>query len=85
VRSDAAGVVHLTNLGECSWLEFTEAIMENAGIDAPIEPVETTIGPGGVDRPLNGVLARPRADALALPALREWREALDDYMASAAL
>ena len=26
--------------GECSWFEFTEAIMEIAGIDVPIEPVE---------------------------------------------
>ena len=38
-----------------------------AGIDVPIEPVQTTIPPGGAARPLNGVLARPRADALGLP------------------
>jgi hypothetical protein len=31
------------------------------------------------------VLARPHADALGLPPLRPWREALDDYMAQAAL
>jgi dTDP-4-dehydrorhamnose reductase len=85
VQRDAAGLVHLTNSGECSWFDFTRAIMENAGIDVPIEPVETMVPPGGVDRPLNGVLARPRADALGLPPLRPWREALDDYMARAAL
>jgi len=82
---DATGLVHLTNGGACSWFEFTGAIMENAGLDVPIEPVVTTIGPGEPDRPLNGVLARPRADAAGLPALRPWREALDDYMARAAL
>jgi hypothetical protein len=38
-----------------------------------------------VDRPLNGVLARPRADALGLPALPPWREGLDAYMARAGL
>jgi hypothetical protein len=43
--------------------------------------VQTTIPPGGVDRPLNGVLARPRADAMNIKRLRTWREALDDYMA----
>ena len=85
VRRDARGVVHLTNSGACSWLEFTQAIVENAGLDVPIEPTETVIEPGGVDRPLNGVLARPRADALGLPELRLWREALDDYMARAEL
>ena len=85
VRRDASGLVHLTNGGECSWFEFTEAIMENAGIDVPIEPVETTSAPGDPDRPLNGVLARPRADALGLEPLRPWRDALDDYMARATL
>jgi dTDP-4-dehydrorhamnose reductase len=85
VRRDAAGVVHLVASGDCSWLEFTEAILQNAGIDVPIEAVTTTIPPGGVDRPLNGVLARPRADELGLPPLRGWREALDDYMATAGL
>jgi dTDP-4-dehydrorhamnose reductase len=85
VRRDAAGLVHLTNSGECSWYEFTRAILENAALDVPIEPVETVIAPGGVDRPLNGVLARPRADSVGLPPLRPWREALDDYMRRAAL
>ena len=82
VAADASGVLHLTNEGACSWFDFTQAIMENAGLaDVPVEPVETTIPPGGVDRPLNGVLARPRADALGLGRLRPWREALEDYMA----
>jgi dTDP-4-dehydrorhamnose reductase len=85
VERDASGVLHLTADGACSWFEFTEAIMEIAGIDVPIEPVETTIGPGGVDRPLNGVLARPRADEAGLPRLRPWREALEDYMSRAGL
>ena len=62
--------LHLTRAGSAHWFEFTEAIMRLAGIDVPIEQVQTTIPRGGVDRPLNGVLARPRADALGLPALR---------------
>ncbi len=66
-------------------IEFTEAIMQRAGLDVPVEPVSTTIAPGGADRPLNGVLARPRADALGLPALRPWDEALTDYMDRAGL
>jgi dTDP-4-dehydrorhamnose reductase len=84
-RRDASGTVHLTNSDECSWFEFTQAIIENAGLDVPVEPRETVIEPGGIDRPLNGVLARPRADALGLPQLRPWRDALDDYMARAEL
>ena len=85
VEKGASGTLHLTAEGECSWFEFTEAIMEIAGIDVPIEPVQTTVGPDAVDRPLNGVLARPRADAAGVGRLRPWREALEDYMVQANL
>jgi dTDP-4-dehydrorhamnose reductase len=86
VQREATGVLHLTQEGAVSWFQFTQAIMENAGLsDVPLDPVETTIPRGGVDRPLNGVLARPRAEALGIPQLRPWREALDDYMSRAGL
>jgi dTDP-4-dehydrorhamnose reductase len=82
VDAGATGVVHLTASGSCSWFEFTQAILELAGLgDVPIEPVQTTAG--GIvfpDRPLNGVLARPRADALGLTALRPWDDGLRDYL-----
>jgi dTDP-4-dehydrorhamnose reductase len=85
VEAEAEGVLHLTAGGEASWHEYTETIMELAGIDVPVEPTETTVPEGGAARPLNGVLARPRADSLGLTPLRHWREALEDYMAQADL
>lgn len=85
VAAGASGLLHLTASGSCSWFEFTEAILELVGVDARVEPVETTVPPGGVDRPLNGVLAREAADALGLTPLRGWREALADYVQRAGL
>ena len=85
VDADATGILHLAASGACSWFEFTEAIMDLGGLDVAIEPVQTAIAPGSPDRPLNGVLARPRADALGLGELRGWREALADYMDCAKL
>jgi dTDP-4-dehydrorhamnose reductase len=86
VEASAEGVLHRTNSGECSWYEFTQAIMEIAGLeDVPVEPVATTRQPGAPDRPLNGVLARPAADAAGLQPLRAWRDALADYMERAGL
>ena len=85
VEQGAAGLVHLTSSSACSWYEFTQAIVELAGIEADIEPVATTRPPGGADRPLNGVLARPRADASGLTPLRHWRDGLEAYMRRAQL
>jgi dTDP-4-dehydrorhamnose reductase len=79
------GVVHMTSSGSCSWHEFTQAIMELAGVEVPIEAVATTIPPGGADRPLNGVLVSAVAPAAGLGPLRPWREALSDYMGRAGL
>jgi dTDP-4-dehydrorhamnose reductase len=84
-ESNTDGVIHLTASGACSWHEFTAAIMQTAGIEVPIEPVVTELPPGGVARPLNGVLARPRADRLGLARLRPWRAGLVDYMERAGL
>ena len=85
VDAGATGVLHLTATSACSWHEFTAAIMREAGLDVPVRERATEIPPGGADRPLNGVLARPRADALGLAPLRPWREALADYMSQAGL
>ena len=79
------GLVHLTSSGSCSWHEFTQAIMELAGVQVPIEAVATTIPAGGADRPLNGVLVSRVAEVAGLGPLRPWRDALSDYMARAGL
>jgi dTDP-4-dehydrorhamnose reductase len=81
VERDVSGLLHLGNSGSSSWYEFTLAIMQVAGLDVPVEPVETDRPAGGADRPLNGVLTSERGIA----GLRPWRAALEDYMASAGL
>lgn len=85
VDTGASGILHLTATGACSWHEFTTAIMQEAGIDVPIQATATEIPAGGVDRPLNGVLAHSRAGSLGLAPLRPWHEALADYMSQAGL
>ena len=85
VDAGADGVLHLTNDGECSWFDFTQAIMDIAAMDVPVEPVDTAVGPGIVQRPRNGVLRSVRAEGLRLRPLRPWREALEDYMRRAGL
>lgn len=84
VERDACGLVHLTAEDDCSWFQFTQEFLELRGVEAELEPVKTTVAPGQPARPLNGVLARPRADEIGLPRLRNWREQLADYVARTA-
>jgi dTDP-4-dehydrorhamnose reductase len=79
--SGVTGTLHITNAGATTWHGFTEAIMELAGLDVPVQPTKTVQAPGAADRPLNGLL-RSRSD---LPTLRPWRDALADYLDRAGL
>ncbi len=85
VDARASGMLHLTASGGCSWHEFTEAIVELAGVGVDVRPTATTRPAGGARRPRNGELARPRADALGLAPLPEWRRQLEGYMERAGL
>ena len=85
VNKDASGLLHLTASGSCSWHEFTEAIVELAGVEVEVRPTVTERQPGGARRPLNGVLARPRAEELGLAPLPHWRQQLESYMEEAGL
>lgn len=85
VDAGVTGTLHLTNSGTTSWHGFTEAIMELAGVEVPVEEATTTIAPGAADRPLNGVLRSRVSTCAGLPAQRSWRAALTDYMERAGL
>jgi dTDP-4-dehydrorhamnose reductase len=80
IEAGARRVLHLTNSGACSWHEFTLAILAEAGLGAEVESVATKGRPGTADRPLNGVLESERLGDLGLAPLRDWREALSDYL-----
>lgn len=85
VDAGVTGPLHVTNSGATSWHGFTEAIMELAGVDVPVEAGTTTIAPGAADRPLNGVLRSSVAERAGLPPMRPWRSALADYLERAGL
>ena len=85
VDAGVTGTLHVTNSGATSWHGFTEAIMELAGVDVPVEAGTTTIAPGAADRPLNGVLKSSVSVQAGLPPMRPWRTALADYLERAGL
>ncbi len=69
------GVYHATNSGSCSWHEFAREIFSLSGVEVEVAPVPGSEYPLPAARPANGVLS-----GVGSPALRHWREALEDYL-----
>lgn len=74
------GTVHVTNAGACTRLEFTRAVLEEAGLDAPIRQVSAAELPWRARRPLLSALASPLQERLGLPPLPGWRDAVRRYL-----
>ena len=81
VASDAYGLYHLTNAGECSWYEFTKAIFEFAGLNPDLTPVSSEAFPMRAKRPNYSVLDNLRLRSNGFSEMPEWREALRCYVA----
>ena len=74
------GVYHLTNSSTCTWYELAKAVVEIAGIAAEIHPITTAQYPTPARRPAYSVLANQRWAELGQPPLRDWREALAEFI-----
>jgi dTDP-4-dehydrorhamnose reductase len=73
------GIYHLVNEGQCTWYEFTRAIVDLLGLPAKVEPVDRGGKTGTMRRPLYSVLGNKRAAALGIT-LPHWRSALERYL-----
>jgi len=80
LEREATGLFHITNAGACSWWEFACAIFELSGLDVEVKRLTSAEFGAAAARPSYSVLALARWQALGLPALRPWREALADYL-----
>jgi dTDP-4-dehydrorhamnose reductase len=76
VDAGAAGIVHLTNEGACTWHEFAQQILDLVGLRVSIDPVSSKEYPTPARRPKNSVLRSERS----LVKLRSWKDALKEYL-----
>jgi dTDP-4-dehydrorhamnose reductase len=74
------GLFHVTNAGECSWYEFARGVLELAGVDAKIEPIDSVKTQRRAQRPSYSALTSVRLQAFGLSPLRSWRDALCNYL-----
>ena len=75
------GIYHITNSGSCSWYEFASAIKEFVKLDVNIVPVSFAQYPSPTKRPKMSVLENRRYRQDVGEDLRNWKEALEEYIA----
>ncbi len=80
VETDAYGLYHITNNGECSWYQFAMAVFELSGVQAGLyETTSATYG-ARATRPAYSVLDNANLRSLDLDDLSDWRDALEAYL-----
>jgi dTDP-4-dehydrorhamnose reductase len=84
VSTDAFGLYHLTNDGECTWFEFAQEFFRWNNLHPPTTPVPSTEFPQKATRPSYSVLQNAKYDALGLPKMQHWKEAIARYCAGRA-
>jgi dTDP-4-dehydrorhamnose reductase len=79
VKSEApAGIYHGTNSGQATWFEFAQEIFSLVGADiSRIIPVSTSEFPRPAKRPVYSVLGHDAWAGTTVPAMRNWRIALE--------
>jgi dTDP-4-dehydrorhamnose reductase len=81
LRTDAAGLMHLTCEGSCSWHEFAREIFSTLELETPLREATVADFPSPVERPHYSVLANIRLAEAGLAPMPHWREALHDFLA----
>lgn len=78
-RKHARGIVHVTNTGGCSWFEFAQEIVKNAGLPSEVRPVSSQQMARPAPRPAYSVLSAASLQryGIVMPA---WRDALRRYL-----
>lgn len=81
LATDAAGLMHLTCEGSCSWHEFTREIFSTLGIETPLLEATQEDFPSPVQRPSHSVLENSRLASTGLAPMPHWRAALREFLA----
>ncbi len=73
------GMYHFSNKGKASWYDFGLKILEYAGIDKKIKPIDTARFSSSVKRPAYSVLSKNKIEQTFDYKPRKWQHALKDF------
>lgn len=80
INTEYYGIFHITNRGYCSWYEFAQEILRLAGLKTPIVRTTSDEYLQKAQRPNFSVLDDYHLRLLGMDDMRQWQEALKDYM-----
>lgn len=80
IHTDAYGLYHVSNSGQCSWYGFAERIFALLGLRPNFGPTTTKAYGAKARRPAFSALAHAGLERLGLDRLRPWPEALRAYL-----
>jgi len=80
IQTGKYGIYHMTNTGSCSWYEFTCEIFRLIKSNTKVIPITTDQFGAKARRPDYSVLDNLNLRKIGLADLRNWKEALKDYI-----
>jgi dTDP-4-dehydrorhamnose reductase len=78
-RSDAKGIVHATNRGDCSWFEFAREIVADVRLNSMVRPTTSEQFVRPAQRPKYSVLSSKSLQKQAIE-MPHWQDALRRYL-----
>jgi dTDP-4-dehydrorhamnose reductase len=78
-RKNAAGIIHVSNAGDCSWFEFAREIVKAAGLSADVRPVSSEQMARPAPRPAYSVLSSKSLQQYGIE-MPTWQDALQRYL-----
>ena len=78
-RKNSAGIVHVTNAGNCTWFDFAEQIVKQSERKTNVLPVSSEQMARPAPRPAYSVLSPARLQALGIE-MPSWADALRRYL-----
>jgi dTDP-4-dehydrorhamnose reductase len=78
-RKDAAGILHATDSGDCTWFKFATAIVSGAGLKTKILATTTDHFSRPAPRPKYSVLSLSRLQLYGI-SMPSWQDALARYL-----
>lgn len=76
INKETVGIYHFSNEGICSWYDFAKSIIEYAGYNTYVAPVQTDLSIIGANRPMCSVLSKEKIKKTFETIVPYWRDSL---------